>query len=131
MSEMQPEQPDPSDVVLFRPVGQAELELIRESGMRRFPPRLPTQPIFYPVLTEEYAVRIAREWNTKDPASGFAGYVTRFRVRREFIDRYPVRDAAGRQYQEYWIPATDLEQFNDNIVGLIEVTHSFTSPTSP
>ena len=117
-------------VVLFRPVGRAELDLIRISGMKRFPPRLPAQPIFYPVLTEEYAVRIAREWNTKDPASGFAGYVTRFQVRREFLDRYPVQDAGGRQYQEYWIPAADLEQFNDNIVGLIEVTESFTALTS-
>src|SRR5688500_1526117 len=45
---------------LYRPVGQAELDLIRAAKMRRFPPRLAWQPIFYPVLDEEYAVRIAR-----------------------------------------------------------------------
>jgi hypothetical protein len=49
--------------------------LIRQSGFAAFPPRLPDQPIFYPVLTEGYAVKIARDWNV--PASG-AGYVTRF-----------------------------------------------------
>jgi len=42
-------------VVLFRPTGETELALIRDSGWRAFPPRLPEQPIFYPVLDEEYA----------------------------------------------------------------------------
>jgi hypothetical protein len=62
-------------VTLWRPVGPEELELIRASGMRSFPPRFPEQPIFYPVLSEAYATKIARDWNV--PASG-AGYVTRF-----------------------------------------------------
>jgi len=62
-------------VALWRPVGPKELDLIRQSGMRAFPPRLPEQPIFYSVLTEAYAVKIARNWNV--PASG-KGYVTRF-----------------------------------------------------
>lgn len=67
--------------VLYRPVGKAEMEKIADSGFRRFPPRLPEQPFFYPVVTHEYAVQIARDWNTKDRQSGFAGYVTRFHVR--------------------------------------------------
>ena len=71
---------------MYRPVGPKELELIAASGYREFPPRLPEQPIFYPVLNEEYARQIAREWNV--PASG-AGYVTRFAVRKEFLARYP------------------------------------------
>ena len=49
--------------ILYRPVGTEELDLIRASGFSAFPPRLPEQPIFYPVLTEEYAVQIARDWN--------------------------------------------------------------------
>jgi hypothetical protein len=61
---------------LFRPVGQKELKLIQENGYRAFPPRLPTQPIFYPVLYEDYAVQIARDWNAKDAASRYRGYVT-------------------------------------------------------
>lgn len=60
-------------IILYRPVGPKELELIAASGYREFPPRLPDQPIFYPVLNEDYARQIAREWNV--PASG-AGYVT-------------------------------------------------------
>jgi len=107
---------------LYRPVGPKELALIRESGFRAFPPRLPEQPIFYPVLTEEYAVRIARDWNVK--ASG-AGYVTRFSVRRSFLNRYNVQDAGGSQHQEYWIPAEHLAHFNENIVGMIEVIAEF------
>ena len=111
--------------VLFRPVGAAELRLIEESGWRAFPPRLPHQPIFYPVLNEEYAVQIARDWNTKDAASGYAGYVTRFRVRTELISRYPVRTVGARQHQELWIPAEELDELNANIVGAIKVTAEF------
>jgi hypothetical protein len=75
---------DEEYVTLWRPVGPTELELIRSSGMRAFPPRLPEQPIFYPVLSEDYAIKIARDWNV--PASG-KGYVTRFRVSRQFLSK--------------------------------------------
>ena len=109
-------------LTLWRPIGPQELELIRQTGMRAFPPRLPEQPIFYPVLTEEYAVKIARDWNV--PASG-SGFVTRFKVRRSFIDRYDVKDAGGRSHLEYWIPAEDLDAFNAAIVGTIEIVRSF------
>jgi hypothetical protein len=116
---------DAETVTLYRPIGQKELDLIRQSGNREFPPRLPSQPIFYPVLNEAYAVQIARDWNTKDEASGHVGYVTRFRVRAEFLKRYPVQTVGGSQHQEYWIPAAELPEFNRNIVGLIEVLAEF------
>jgi hypothetical protein len=111
--------------LLFRPVGQKELDLIRETGCTAFPPRLPSQPIFYPVLDEEYAVQIARDWNTRDAASGFAGYVTRFRVRSAFLRRYAVQTAGSSRHREYWIPAADLPEFNAHIVGPIEVIAEF------
>lgn len=107
--------------VLYRPVGQKELDLIAESGWRRFPPRLDWQPIFYPVLTEDYATRIARDWNTKDEANGAVGYVTRFSVRTSFLANYEPQEAGGRDLREYWIPAEELGAFNDAIVGSIEV----------
>ncbi len=113
---------DTDTMTLWRPVGPQELALIEQSGMRAFPPRLPDQPIFYPVLTEEYAARIARDWNV--PASG-TGYVTRFQVTRSFIERYQVQEAGGRAHLEYWIPAEDLPAFNAAIVGQIEVVSSF------
>jgi len=109
-------------VTLFRPVGPQELELIRGAGMTAFPPRLPEQPIFYPVLTEDYAVKIARDWNV--PASG-RGFVTRFLVRREFLAAYRVETVGGDRHQEYWIPAEDLPRFNAAIVGPIEVVAEF------
>ncbi|HET7229325.1 MAG TPA: hypothetical protein VFJ16_04950, partial [Longimicrobium sp.] len=102
-----------------------ELELIERSGWRAFPPRLPHQPIFYPVLDEGYAVQIARDWNTKDAASGFVGYVTRFRVRSGFAARYPVRVAGARAHRELWVPAEEMDDFNANIVGPIEVVAEF------
>jgi hypothetical protein len=111
--------------VLYRPVGQAELDLIRDSGWKRFPPRLEFQPIFYPVLTEDYAVRIARDWNTKDPNSGFVGYVLRFHIQKSYLDRHQPHEAGGRDLVEYWIPAEELGEFNDHIVGTIDVLHEF------
>ncbi|MGC2450930.1 MAG: hypothetical protein WA477_25015 [Candidatus Sulfotelmatobacter sp.] len=110
---------------LYRPVGRQELELIRASGFRGFPPRLPSQPFFYPVLNEEYAVQIARDWNTRDEASGFEGYVLKFEARTEFLTRYEVHVVGASKHREYWIPAANLEEFNRNIIGAIEVIHEF------
>jgi hypothetical protein len=116
-------------VVLYRPVGQAELDLIRAAGFRAFPPRLPGQPLFYPVLNEEYAVQIARDWNTGDAASGFVGYVTRFRVRADHLARYKVQTVGrGRLHEEYWVPAEELAELNANLVGPIEVVAEYRPP---
>jgi hypothetical protein len=109
-------------VTLWRPVGPAEFELIKQSGMRAFPPRLPEQSIFYPVTTEAYAIKTARDWNV--PASG-SGFVTCFEVAKDFLNQYEVQLAGGKAYQEYWIPAEDLNAFNAAIVGEIKVTASF------
>lgn len=111
--------------ILYRPVGQNELKLIEESGFRRFPARLDWQPIFYPVLTQGYADVIARDWNSVDAAHGFVGFVTRFSVSNEFLSGYEIRPAADKKTLEYWIPAEELEDFNDNIVGQIEVIAEF------
>lgn len=112
-------------VTLFRPVGRIELDLIRDSGFKEFPPRLYFQPIFYPVLNREYAIQIARDWNTKDKASGYEGYVTRFSVRKAFLDGYQVQQVGAAIHLEYWIPAEELSAFNANIVGEIEVIDTF------
>jgi hypothetical protein len=108
--------------ILFRPVGEAELELIRTSGWREFPPRLPEQPIFYLVLNEEYATQIARDWNTRD---GGTGYVLKFSVDGEYLRQFPIQQAGSRIHQEYWIAAEKLNEFNRHIVGLIEVIREF------
>ena len=112
-------------VTLWRPVGPEELNLIEASGMRAFPPRLPEQPIFYPVLTEAYAIKIARDWNV--PASG-SGYVARFKVLKAYLDRYQVQEAGGRDHLEYWIPAEEMDAFNAAIVGKIQIIQSFITP---
>ena len=109
-------------MILFRPTGEKELSLIRDSGWKEFPPRLPEQPIFYPVLNEEYAVQIARDWNTRD---GGTGYVLRFAVEGDFLSRFAVKTVGARVHQEYWIPAEELSEFNLHIVGLIEVVKIF------
>jgi hypothetical protein len=106
---------------LYRPVGLRELELIATSGFRTFPPRLPWQPIFYPVLSREYATSIARNWNTKDPASGYAGFITAFEAEDEYVGKFPVRQVGGGSIKELWVPAEELEEFNNHLVGPIRV----------
>ena len=109
-------------ITLYRPVGPKEMELIAASGYREFPPRLPEQPIFYPVLNEEYASDISRKWNVRDYG---AGYITRFRVRADFAAKYPVQIVGDSTCQELWVPAEELPEFNANLVGLIEVIAEF------
>ncbi|WP_457328878.1 hypothetical protein [Rhizobacter sp. P5_C2] len=109
-------------ITMYRPTGPKELELVRESGFKRWPPRLPEQPIFYPVTNETYAVQIARDWNVG--ASG-QGFVTRFQVRADYMARFKVEKVGGAEHTEWWAPAEELEEFNDNIVGLIEVIRQF------
>ncbi len=106
---------------LFRPVGQRELDLIQATGFREFPPRLEGQPIFYPVLTEAYARHIAERWNTQDEFSGRVGYVLRFEVSTDYLDRFEIQKVGDRTALEYWIPAYDLPEF----VGRIEVMATY------
>jgi hypothetical protein len=109
-------------ITLFRPTGDSELALVAASGFRRWPPRLPEQPIFYPVTNEQYAIEIARDWNV--PASGI-GHVTRFEVQKAFMDRYATHQVGAAHHTEWWVPAEELDLLNDHIVGAIEVVKTF------
>ena len=118
MRQKGPPVPDTSaPVTLWRPTGQNELDLVKESGWQAWPPRLPEQPIFYPVLNRWYATKITRDWNV---AHRGVGFVTQFEVDRSFLDSYEVHQAGGREVLEYWIPAEDLDSFNVHIVGSIK-----------
>jgi hypothetical protein len=113
-----------STVTLYRPVGSAELTLIEAADFKAFPPRLPDQPIFYPVTNEGYAVQIARGWNTK--SNDKLGFVARFAVDSEFLQQFDRKVVGGREHEEYWIPAETLDAFNAAIVGPIEIISRFT-----
>jgi hypothetical protein len=116
-------------MLLFRPVGLHELKLIAASGWCEFPPRLHWQPIFYPVITHEYARKICTQWNSREKEAGFAGFVTRFEVDDAFAARYPVQEAGGRALRELWVPAEELAEFNRHIQGKIEVVESIYGET--
>src|SRR5947207_2192125 len=112
-------------ITLYRPVGQTELGLIKESGNKSFPPRLEWQPIFYPVMNQAYAEQIALEWNTKDVFSGYAGHVTAFELRENYLQQFAVQNVGGEIHNELWVPAEQLEEFNSNIIGEIRIVRSF------
>lgn len=115
-------------MILYRPTGLRELHLVRASGWIAWPPRLPDQPIFYPVLTLDYARKIARDWNTCDAFSGYVGFVTKFELEEQFAKRYPVQIAGGRSHEELWVPAGELAEFNAHIVGRIELIEAYPGP---
>jgi len=112
-------------VKLYRPVGLKELELIMQSGWKKFPPRLKWQPIFYPVLNQRYAAQIASEWNTGDAFSGYCGVVTEFDVAEDHYRKYKVQHVGGAVHEELWVPAEELEEFNNNIIGDIRIIEAF------
>jgi ADP-ribose pyrophosphatase len=110
---------------LFRPVGLGELRLIQEAGMRRFPPRLPDQPIFYPVCNREYATQIARDWNAKDGFSGRVEFVLSFDIDSDYVGRFERHIVGGNMHEELWVPAEELDEFNIHIIGEIKVLEVF------
>lgn len=105
-------------ITMYRPTGPEELKLVEASGFKKWPPRLPEQPIFYPVTNEKYATEIATQWNVRDSK---VGYVTRFQVKKAFMDRYQIEQVGASHHTEWWVPAEELDELNENIVGLIEV----------
>ncbi len=105
---------------MYRPVGKNELALIEGSDFTAFPPRLPEQPIFYPVLNEAYARQIAKDWNSRINTDK-EGYVTRFAVRKEVADKYAPEVVGAKMHEEIWVPAEELDAFNSAIIGKIEV----------
>jgi hypothetical protein len=110
-------------MILYRPVGLKELELIAQADFKAFPPRLPEQPIFYPVLNFEYAEQIARDWNTK--SNSFAGFVTKFEVEDDYGHNFDVHVVGSRIHQELWVPAEELAEFNRHILGKITVVAAY------
>lgn len=110
---------------LYRPVGLKEMELIADSGYKVFPPRLEWQPIFYPVTNQEYAEQIAFEWNTVDEFSGFIGIITAFEVKTSFLEKYEIQNVGDKNHNELWIPSEDLNDFNSNIIGEIELVNVY------
>jgi hypothetical protein len=110
---------------LYRPVGLAEMQLVLEEEPHVFPSRKPEQPFFYPVLAEEYAHQIARDWNTKDDTSGHAGFVTQFHVDINYLGQFEEKTVGGLNHKELWIPADDLPQFNQHIRGNIDVISAY------
>ncbi len=110
-------------MILYRPTGLAELRLVFQSQMKRWPPRLPEQPIFYPVLDLSYAQQIARDWNTK--SDSYCGFVTRFEVEDNYIKKFEKRVVGAAKHIELWVPAEALEELNDHVIGDIEVVEAY------
>jgi len=111
-------------MILYRPVGTKELELIKKTEYCAFPPRLPEQPIFYPVLNEKYATEIASGWNVKYN-DDHKGYVTKFEVDDDYCAQFEIHCVGDEYHKELWIPAEKLEEFNAHIIGKIDVVSEF------
>lgn len=107
---------------LYRPVNDKELALIKALDFKGFPPRKPEQPIFYPVMNEAYAIQITKDWNV--PQYG-VGYVTEFEVDSAYLQQFEVKNVGAHQHNELWVPAEQMDEFNQHIIGAIQVTAEF------
>lgn len=110
-------------MILFRPTGLRELQLVLQRDLASWPPRLPDQPIFYPVTTARYAAQIAREWNTKSDLR--AGYVTQFRVDDAYVSQFERKIVGSREHEELWVPAEQLEELNSHMTAPVKVIDAF------
>lgn len=111
-------------MILYRPVGTWELELIITAEYSAYPPRLPEQPIFYPVLNEKYASEIASQWNVKYN-DDHRGYVTKFEIDDGYVKQFEIHTVGDSYHQELWIPAEELEIFNRHIIGKIQIIKEY------
>ncbi|MDA7501766.1 ADP-ribosylation/crystallin J1 [Chitinophagales bacterium] len=109
-------------LTLYRQVNKAELDLIAALNWKAFPPRLPEQPFFYPVMNQQYAEEITVKWNV--PAYGM-GYVLKWEMSRDYLLQFKVENVGGPQHNELWVPAEDLAEFNANIQGEISLIGEF------
>lgn len=112
-------------ITLYRPVGLKEMELIATSNYTQFPQRLAWQPIFYPVMNQQYAEQIAREWNTVDEFSDYCGIVTAFDVDEIYLQKFEVQNVGDKTHNEIWIPSEEMNLFNDKIFGEIRIVNGF------
>ena len=78
------------------------------------------------MLNAPYAEQIARDWNTKDLPH--AGYVLRFEIPDDYATRFPPQTVGAAMHRELWVPAEELEEFNDQIVGKIVAERAFFGP---
>ena len=115
-------------MVLYSPVGEKKKILIEESGNKAFPPRLPEQPIFYPVLNEKYATELASGWNVKYN-DDHRGYVTKFEIDDTYSQQFDIHTVGAGYHQELWVPAEELETFNQHIIGQIQVISEYPDTT--
>jgi len=111
-------------MILYRPMGQKEFDLVVQSNYTKFPPRLPEQPIFYPVLNLEYARQISK-WNVDNEG---ISYIVKFEQDDDYMKFFDIQIVGAKDIaQEYWIPAEELDVFNFNIVGRkIELVETIT-----
>ena len=101
------------------------MELIIDSGMKAFPPRLYWQPIFYPVLNFKYAAEIAERWNMRDKESDGVGFVTSFEISEDYFQKFEIQVVGMPHHQELWVPAEKLEEFNGSILNGIRIEKAY------
>jgi len=107
---------------LYRPVNKVELDLIQATDWKKFPPRLPDQPIFYPVTNQEYTSQITRELNLPFYKNGF---VTEFELDNKYLSKFKIEKVGLDHHTELWVPADQLEEFNGEIINSIQVIEGY------
>ena len=112
-------------MILFRPIGANELGLIAKSGFRRFRRGWPRTPPSLPWRRSTTLVAWRSLSKTQDKRSGFAGFVIRFEVANNYVERLAARASHGPADGGFQVPPGELENLNSHLVGRIEVVRRY------
>jgi len=81
-------------------------------------------------LTENWTQKeirtFAKKLDKRNVRAYGVGHVTKFNVNADYLMKFEVQKVGGLIHNELWVPAHELEEFNNNIVGLIELIETHT-----
>lgn len=69
-------------------------------------------------------MEIASQWNVKYN-DDHKGYVTEFEIDNDYFEQFEIHTVGGHYHQELWVPAEELETFNQHIIGEIQIVAEF------
>lgn len=108
---------------LYYPISEKQLPLIAGSQFKQFPYRFFGQKPLCPILSKEYALRVASEPSNWSMQKTQFVYILRFLVQIDHIRKY-IQGDIDNPNTRIVIPGNYITQLNNAIVGFIEVIQS-------
>jgi len=104
---------------LYIPTHAAEYDLIRISKFTKF--FRSKQDFFYPYSSAKYASALAQCYS----ANRKTAFVLKVKIKRSFMRNYDAHNVCDGQEQGFMVPSSDIDLFNQNIIGHIVMSNMF------